>query len=402
LAGLSTDGVDFHSREGVNKPQLVITMGAPDTVAPSAPTGLAATAGSPTQVDLSWNASTDDVGVTAYDIYRGGVLLASLGAVTAYSDTTVKASTSYSYTVKARDRAGNPSGVSNTANVTTPSSGGTTSTIAVAGDIACANTDAAYNGGNGTSTACRQLYTSNLLVNGGYAAVLPLGDEQYNSGSLSQFNAVYAPTWGRVKSISHPVVGNHEYGTSNASGYFTYYGSSAGDPAKGYYSYDIGSWHMIALNSNCTIVACDVGSAQEQWLRADLSAHPAACTIAYSHHARWSSGHDGDNVFMQPLWQALSDGHVELLLSGHSHNYERFAPQSASGALDNTNGIRQFVVGTGGAFFTGVGSAHANSQVRNNTTFGILKLTLRSGSYDWQFLPEAGATFTDSGSTSCH
>jgi chitodextrinase len=388
LAGISTDGVDFHSREGVNKPQLVITMGA---AAPS-----------PTQVDLSWTVATDDVGVTGYDLYRGSTLIASLGLVNTYSDTTVSANTTYSYTVKARDRAGNVSGASNTLSVKTPSSGGTSPVIATAGDIACANTDAAYNGGLGTSTACQQLATSNLLVNGGFAAVLALGDNQYNSGSLAQFNSVYNPTWGRVKSITHPAIGNHEYGTSNASGYFTYFGSSAGDPTKGYYSYDIGTWHVVTLNSNCTIVACTAGSAQEQWLRSDLSAHPAACTIAVTHHARWSSGHDGDNVFLQPLWQALIDGGVDVLLSGHSHNYERFAPQNASGGLDTTNGIRQFVVGTGGAFFTGVGTAHANSEVRNNNTFGIMKMTLRPTGYDWQFVRAAGGTFTDSGSTACH
>jgi hypothetical protein len=229
-----------------------------------------------------------------------------------------------------------------------------------------------------------------------------LGDNQYNSGSLTQFNAVYNPTWGRVKSITRPTIGNHEYGTSNASGYFTYFGSAAGDPAKGYYSYDIGTWHVVTLNSNCTIVACTAGSAQEQWLRADLSAHPSTCTVVTTHHARWSSGHDGDNTFLQPLWQAMIDGGVDVLLSGHSHNYERFAPQNASGGLDNTNGIRQFVVGTGGAFFTGVGSAHPNSQVRNNDTFGILKMTLRPTGYDWQFIRAAGGSFTDSGSTACH
>jgi len=402
LAGTSSDGLDMHSKEGVNDPQLVITMGAPDTQAPSAPTSLVASAPSPTQVDLSWNPSTDDVAVMGYNVYRGGTLVASIGSVTTFSDTTVTGNRSYSYTVKARDKVPNLSSASNTANVTTPSSGGSSPVIAAAGDIACADSDADYNSGLGTSTACRQLYTSNLLVGGGYSAVLPLGDNQYNSGSLSQFNAVYDPTWGRVKSISRPVVGNHEYGTSGASGHFTYYGSLAGDPSKGYYSYDVGAWHLIALNSNCTRVACDVGSAQEQWLRSDLSAHPAACTLAYTHHARWSSGHDGDNVFVQPLWQALYDGGAELLLSGHSHNYERFAPQNATGGADNASGIRQFVVGTGGAFFTGVGSAHPNSQVRNNNTFGILKLTLRSTGYDWQFVPEAGATFADSGSTACH
>ncbi len=401
LAGVSSDGVDFHSKEAANDPQLVITMGAADTQPPGAPT-LSGAAPSPTQVDLSWTTPTDDVAVTGYDLYRGSTLIASLGLVNAYSDTTVSANTTYTYTIKARDRAGNVSSASNTVTVRTPTSGGTSPVIATAGDIACANTDAGYNGGAGTSTTCQQLATSNLLINGGFAAVLVLGDNQYNSGSLTQFNAVYNPTWGRVKSITRPTIGNHEYGTSNASGYFTYFGSAAGDPAKGYYSYDIGTWHVVTLNSNCTIVACTAGSAQEQWLRADLSAHPSTCTVVTTHHARWSSGHDGDNTFLQPLWQAMIDGGVDVLLSGHSHNYERFAPQNASGGLDNSNGIRQFVVGTGGAFFTGVGSAHPNSQVRNNDTFGILKMTLRPTGYDWQFIRAAGGSFTDSGSTACH
>jgi hypothetical protein len=340
--------------------------------------------------------------VSNYLVYRGTTLLTTLGSTaTSFTDSTVSGNQTYSYTVKARDATGNLSGASNTATVTTPSAGAS-QVIAVAGDIACATSDANYNGGNGTATACRQKATSNLVVNGGYAAVLALGDNQYNSGSLSSFQAAYDPTWGRFKSITHPAVGNHEYGTPNASGYFSYYGASAGDPSKGYYSFDLGAWHLISLNSNCTIVACTAGSAQETWLRNDLASHSNLCTLAFDHHARWSSGHDGDNTFMQPMWQDLYDANADLFLSGHSHNYERFAPQNASGGLDNARGIRQFVVGTGGAFFTGVGSAHPNSQVRNNDTFGILKLTLRSTGYDWQFVPEAGRTFTDSGSTACH
>jgi chitodextrinase len=402
LTGQSTDGVDFHSKEAPNDPQLVITMGAPDTQPPTAPTNLTASAASPTVVNLSWNPSTDDVVVSNYLVYRGTTLLTTLGSTaTSFTDSTVSGNQTYSYTVKARDATGNLSGASNTATVTTPSAGAS-QVIAVAGDIACATSDANYNGGNGTATACRQKATSNLVVNGGYAAVLALGDNQYNSGSLSSFQAAYDPTWGRFKSITHPAVGNHEYGTPNASGYFSYYGASAGDPSKGYYSFDLGAWHLISLNSNCTIVACTAGSAQETWLRNDLASHSNLCTLAFDHHARWSSGHDGDNTFMQPMWQDLYDANADLFLSGHSHNYERFAPQNASGGLDNARGIRQFVVGTGGAFFTGVGSAHPNSQVRNNDTFGILKLTLRSTGYDWQFVPEAGRTFTDSGSTACH
>ena len=201
-----------------------------------------------------------------------------------------------------------------------------------------------------------------------------------------------------------PVVGNHEYGTSGASGYFNYYGASAGDPSKGYSSCEIGSWHLIALNSNCDRVAggCAPGSPQETWLRNDLAAHPAACTLAFSHHAAYSSGHDGDNAFMQPMWNDLYNANAEILLSGHSHDYERYAPQNANGGLDNTRGVRQFVVGTGGAFFTGMGAIDPNSQVHNNTTYGIMKLTLRPTSYDWQFIPVAGSTFTDSGTTACH
>ena len=145
----------------------------------------------------------------------------------------------------------------------------------------------------------------------------------------------------------------------------------AGERGKGYYSYDVGSWHLIALNSNCSRVPCNAGSAQEQWLRADLAANPRTCTLAYWHHPRFSSGHDGDGTFMQDIWKALYDRDADLVLVGHSHNYERFAPMTASGALDRTRGIREFVVGTGGAFFTGVSGARPNSEVRQNNTFGV-------------------------------
>jgi len=404
LLGDSTDGVDFHSREGANDPQLVVTMGGPDKQAPTSPSNLRGTAGSATQVDLTWTAATDDVAVANYQVFRGSTQIAAIGPThTNYSDTTASANTTYTYTVKAADRAGNVSQASNAVSVTTTSTS-VSPVVGVAGDIACATDDPNFDGGVGTTSACRMLATSNLLVNKGFAAVLPLGDEQYNSGSLSSFMDSYNLSWGRVKSISHPVVGNHEYGTSGASGYFNYYGASAGDPSKGYYSFDIGSWHLIALNSNCTKIAggCDPGSPQETWLRNDLAAHPAACTLAFSHHARYSSGHDGDNTFMQAMWQDLYNADAELLLSGHSHDYERYAPQNASGGSDNARGVRQFVVGTGGAFFTGMGTPDPNSQVRNNTTYGILKLTLRPTSYDWQFVPEAGKTFTDSGTATCH
>jgi calcineurin-like phosphoesterase family protein/fibronectin type III domain protein len=376
---------------------------AADTTPPSTPKNLHVTSSSPSAVGLAWNASTDDVEVTAYIVKRDGVKIASVRnpPVTSYTDASVAADEAYTYRVRARDAAGNRSKPSKAVTASTAA----TAVVAAAGDIACDPSDPNYHGGTGTSTACRQKYTSDILVNGDFDAVLALGDEQYDSGSLSDFNTVYDPTWGRVKSITYPVVGNHEYGQSGASGYFDYYGSVAGEPGKGYYSFDLATWHIIAINSNCDRISggCGTNSPEEQWLRADLAAHSNECTLAMWHHGRYSSGHDGDNTFMQPMWADLVDGGAEILLSGHSHDYERFAPQDENGNLDTTNGVRQFIVGTGGAFFTGLGTSFDdNSQAAQNNTYGILKLTLRADAYDWQFVPEAGKTYSDSGTTSCH
>jgi hypothetical protein len=278
--------------------------------------------------------------------------------------------------------------------------------IAAAGDIACDPNDPYFYGGMGDASHCRQRYTSDLLVNTGLAAVLPLGDLQYDSASASAFSSSYQPSWGRVKSISHPVLGNHEPGT--ASGYFDYFNGKgarsgpAGERGKGYYSYNVGSWHLIALNSNCARVSCSVGSVQERWLRADLAANRSVCSLAYWHHPRFSSGHDGNNTTMQAIWKALNDGGVEIALSGHSHNYERFAPMNANGKLDRANGVRQFVVGTGGAFFTGLSTPKPNSEVRQNNTYGVLRITLGATSYAWKFAAEGGKKYTDSGTGSCH
>jgi calcineurin-like phosphoesterase family protein len=374
---------------------------AADSTSPSTPKNLRVTASSTSTIDIAWDASSDNVGVAAYIVVRDGVRLAKVKAPrTAYDDGSVGANEMYTYRVRARDAAGNRSKISRKLVATASSA----VVVAAAGDIACDPSDSNYHNGTGTSTACRQLYTSNILVNGDFDAVLALGDLQYNSGSLDDFNEVYDPTWGRVKSITYPVVGNHEYGQSNASDYFQYFGSRAGPAGKGYYSFDLASWHIVAINSECDeIGGCGTGSTEETWLRNDLASHPAECTIAMWHHGRYSSGHDGDNTFMQPMWSDLYRAGVEILLSGHSHDYERFAPQDDAGHLDNSGGVRQFIVGTGGAFFTGLGTSFDdNSQAHQNTTYGVLQLTLRSGAYDWKFLPEAGKTYTDSGTTSCH
>jgi acid phosphatase type 7 len=278
--------------------------------------------------------------------------------------------------------------------------------IAAAGDIACDPADPYYYNGLGDATHCRQQYVSNLLVNAGLTAVLPLGDLQYDSASYADFQASYHPSWGRVKAITRPVLGNHEPG--GGSGYFDYFNGSgvksgpAGERGKGYYSFNIGTWHLIALNSNCARTPCGAGSAQERWLRGDLYANRNKCTLAYWHHPRFSSGHDGNNTVMQAIWTALYEGGAEVALTGHSHNYERFAPMNASGKRDRPLGMREFVVGTGGAFFTGVSSPKPNSEVRQNTTYGVLKITLRPTKYTWKFTPEAGKTFSDSGSSDCH
>ncbi len=233
--------------------------------------------------------------------------------------------------------------------------------------------------------------------------VFTVGDNAYASGTADEFERCYDPSWGRHKARTRPSVGNHEYQTPNASGYYGYFGASAGDPRKGYYSYSRGAWHIVVLNSNCSAVGgCGAGSAQERWHRADLASHPAGCTLAYWHSPRFSSGSHGSNTSMQPFWNALYDYGVEVVVNGHDHHYERFAPQNASGAADPTRGIREFVVGTGGKSSYAVRTPLPNSEVRNDDTYGVLKLTLRSTSYDWQFVPQAGKTFTDSGSRTCH
>lgn len=286
--------------------------------------------------------------------------------------------------------------------------------IAAAGDIACDPLSSSYNGGAGTSTKCRQRATSDLLVGAGLSAVIPLGDNQYYCGSLAAFQTAYDPTWGRVKSITHPVVGNHEYGTSPASsrtdcdatntgaaGYFGYFGSAAGAMGKGYYSYDVGSWHIISLNTNCSKAGgCSSSTPQGRWLAADLAATTKPCILAAFHIPLFSSGGRAA-ANSQSFWNALYARHADVILTAHDHIYERFAAQSPAGLADPL-GIRQFIVGTGGANHTSIATIASNSEVRNTTAYGVLRMTLHANSYDWQFAPIAGAGFADAGSGSCH
>jgi hypothetical protein len=322
-------------------------------------------------------------------------LTATAGAGGSYSVRAVSPLPAGSYTARSQqdDQAGN-TGLSsaNTFSVTDP-------IIVAGGDIA------ACEEGSGEQA------TAAILDEYPDATVAVLGDTAYPNGTASEFANCYDPSWGRARSRTLPAIGDHEYGTPNASGYFAYFneqlapfGAAATDSTRGWYSYDLGVWHVVVLNSNCAIVGgCAVGSPMEQWLRADLAAHPAPCTLAYWHHPRFSSGGEhGNNTDVQPLFQALHDSGVDVVLNGNDHIYERYAPQTATGTLDVDGGVREFVVGTGGAFLYPIGVVNPNSEVRNNVDYGALKLTLHPTSYDWQFLAEAGGTFTDSGTTQCH
>jgi len=263
-------------------------------------------------------------------------------------------------------------------------------TVIAAGDIAKCNLE-------------WDSYTGALLDNLP-GTILGLGDNAYQTGSLQEFNDCYGPTWGRHKDRIYPVPGNHEYLTGGAEGYFTYFGDRATplEPGcrkecKGYYSFNLGAWHIVALNSE---IDNNPGSEQDRWLRADLAAHPNVCTLAYWHKPRWSSGDHGSGA-SAPLFQAIYDYGVDIVLSGHDHDYERFAPQSPQGVWEPDRGVRQFVVGTGGDTHRGWEEDPPNTEVRDADTWGVLKLTLHPTSYDWEFIPIAGQTFTDSGSANC-
>ena len=238
--------------------------------------------------------------------------------------------------------------------------------------------------------------------------VFAAGDLAYESGSAEDFNNCYDPAWGRFKDRTKPALGNHEYEDRSASGYFQYWGTKAGSPGKGYYSYDLGDWHIIVLNTNCDekdLGGCAAGSPQETWLKQDLAKHANVCILAYGHHALFSSGvfkRHAVHPELRPLWEDLYAAHADLILAGHEHSYERFAPQDPEGKADPANGIREIVVGTGGRSHDLLGFATPNSEVRDWETFGVLKLTLSPGKYAWEFIPEEGKSFHDAGSGVCH
>jgi hypothetical protein len=267
----------------------------------------------------------------------------------------------------------------------------------------------------GDNTSCEtsdgDTATSQILLDHPDAIIAPLGDTAYSNGTPAEFANCYTPTWGRVIDRTYPAIGNHEYDTTNAQGYFDYFrnrlspfGAAAGDPGRGWYSYDLGAWHVLVLNSNCTLVGgCDIGSPEEQWLKADLAAHPSECTLAMYHHPLFASDSvHGPNTEMRTFFRDLYTAGVDVVLNGHAHIYERFLPQTADAVADPNFGVQQFVVGTGGYFEYQFGTIQPNSAARTTNIYGVLKMSLHSHGWDWQFLPEAGRTFSDTGSGTCH
>jgi hypothetical protein len=230
------------------------------------------------------------------------------------------------------------------------------------------------------------------------ARVLALGDLTYPVGLPAEFAGCYAPTWGRFREQTLPVPGNHEYYTPGAAGYYAWFGASAAPERAGHYAVQLGNWRLIGLNSALRGAAAN---AQLDWLRRELRQHRSRCTLAFWHHPRFSSGGHGDNAAIAPIWEALADAGADLALNGHDHGYERFAPQDGAGRRDDVHGMREFVVGTGGAQLTPFLFTSANSERRDNAEHGVLKLALRDDGYEWEFLGVDG-NFQDSGAARCH
>lgn len=285
---------------------------------------------------------------------------------------------------------------------------GASSEIAATGDIACSSNDARYNDGAGQPDGCQQRATSDLVSDPALSAILGLGDLQYDNGSLRQYQTVFDATWGRFRDRIRPVPGNHEYRTDGAAGYFDYFNGPgvldgpAGNRSLGYYSFDIGTWRAVALNSNCAAVGgCGPGSPQLRWLVEELAANRATCTLAFMHHPVFDVAKRG-NEPVGDLFKALYDGGVDLLLTAHTKVYQRFAPQAPGGQLDPARGIREFVVGTGGESREKGSPAGENTEALDVADFGVLRLRLSPVAYAWDFEALAPGKYSDGGIQACN
>jgi len=288
-----------------------------------------------------------------------------------------------------------------------PLSSDKVTTVVAVGDISCDPASSRYNQGRGTKGQCHMLATSDLAISMKPDAVLLLGDNQYENGALEAYKKAWVHSWGRseLKEITHPATGNHEYNTPGASGYFDFFGDKAGERGKGYYSFNLGTWHVVALNTGsndyCKPLSCDGGSEQEKWLREDLAKNTSSCTLAYWHRPLFTSGLHRGAVETRSFWNDLYRARADLILNGHSHQYERFDAQDPNGASDPDRGIVQFVVGTGGKNLKGFWWRKKNSAMRISDSFGVLKLELRQKDYSWAFVSEEGKVL-DRGTEQCH
>jgi acid phosphatase type 7 len=349
LMGDGSDEIRFSSREGSNRPQLVITFNSSINTPTVTRTSVSTSTRTPTRTATLPPGSTPTRTRTP-------------------TATPPSAATSTRTPTRTRTPTSSP----------TSSSGSVV--LVGAGDISTCDNN------NDEATA--------KLLDGISGTVFAAGDNAYPDGTISEYTNCYDPTWGRHKARTKPVPGNHEYHISGASGYFQYFNN-----VSSYYAYNLGAWRIYALNSE---IAVSASSAQAAWLQSDLAANPKLCILAYWHQPRWSSGTThGSASGMQAIWKILYDAGAELVINGHEHNYERFKQMNTAGSAVS-QGLREIVVGTGGRSHYSFGSALSTSEVRNSTAFGVLKLTLNSTGYSWQFVPVAGSTFTDSGSTACH
>ncbi|MGH9002077.1 MAG: DUF7594 domain-containing protein [Acidimicrobiia bacterium] len=380
------DDAGFNSKEATNnKPQLVLTLADPDLIPPNTVIN-SGPSGPVRPQNVSFTFSSTEAG-SSFECRLDAEPFATCSSPKSYPGLPDGAHT---FDVRAIDPSGNVDPTPASRAFVVDPNAPQDEVLVGAGDIASCSS-------SGDEATAALLDTIEGTI---YTA----GDNVYDSGTTSEFNNCYGPSWGRHKDRTRPAPGNHDYVTAGGSGYHAYFGAAAGEAGKGWYSYDLGAWHVIVLNSNCTAVGgCGAGSVQDQWLRADLAAAEAACTVAIWHHPLFSSGgvHGGSTATLN-FWNALYEAGADLVVTGHDHTYERFAPQTPAGGADVDFGIREINAGMGGRSHYNIGTIQPNSQARNADTFGVLKLTLHDNSYDWQFVPEAGRTFTDSGTASCH